>query len=337
MSEQSDVRSQSDPQGDRRAVLLVTHAGRDDIVEFARNVAERLHRAGVEVLAPYSERRPIGFDWVIAVPDLHGCPQRPDISEGPAPELVMVLGGDGTFLRAAEYARPAGAPILGVNLGHVGFLAETEPEAIDETVQDVLDRTYHVEERMTLDVDVFGPWCDGAESDGAPERDGVPRSERIPRIVTTWALNEVSLEKTTRERILEVGVSVDGHPLTSFGCDGVLCATPTGSTAYAFSAGGPIVWPGVEAILLVPNAAHALFARPLLTGPTSSIRLDVANRGHDAVLCADGRRTIPVPAGHSVVVRRGTKPVYVARVKNESFGDRLVARFQLPVRGFRDN
>lgn len=315
MSERTDVRPRPDPPGEQRAVLLVTHAGRADIIDLARQVAERLHKAGIRVLAPYAERELIGHDWVVGVPDLHGDPQRPDISEGTKPELVMVLGGDGTFLRAAEYARPAGSPILGVNLGHVGFLAETEPEALHEAVQDVLDRAYRVEERMTLDVDVFGP---GGE------------------VVSTWALNESSLEKTARERILEVRVSVDGRPLTSFGCDGVLCATPTGSTAYAFSAGGPIVWPSVEAILLVPNAAHALFARPLLTGPESSIRLDVANRGHDAVLCADGRRTIPVPEGHSVVVRRGAKPVYVARVKNESFTDRLVARFQLPVHGFRE-
>ena len=315
MIERSDVRRTPGAAEDQRAVLLVTHAGRSDIIDLARQVAERLHAAGVRVLAPYSEREPIGHDWVIGVPDLHGEPQRPDITEGTTPELVMVLGGDGTFLRAAEYARPAGSPILGVNLGHVGFLAETEPEALHEAVQDVLDRSYRVEERMTLDVDVFGPDGD---------------------VVSTWALNEASLEKTTRERILELGVSVDGRPLTSFGCDGLLCATPTGSTAYAFSAGGPIVWPSVEAILMVPNAAHALFARPLLTGPDSTIRIDVANRGHDAVLCADGRRTIPVPAGHSVAVRRGVRPVFVARVLDESFSDRLVARFQLPIHGFRE-
>lgn len=297
-----------------RAVLLITHGGRADIVQLARGVSRRLHDAGVQVLTPQSEVGGFAGDWVVAVPDLHGDPERADITDVPAPELVMVLGGDGTFLRAAEYARPSGAPILGVNLGHVGFLAEADPEELDDAIARVLSREYHVEERMTLDVDI----CTGDST------------------VHTWALNEASLEKSTRERILEVQISIDGDPLTAFGCDGVLCATPTGSTAYAFSAGGPILWPTVDATLVIPNAAHALFARPFVVGPQSHIRLDVADRGHDAVLCADGRRTIIVPAGCYVQVRRGSKPINVARVHNESFTDRLVARFALPVNGFRD-
>lgn len=297
-----------------RAVLLVTHGGRADIVELARGVSQRLHTAGVQVLTPQSEVDGFAHDWVVAVPDLQGAPERADITDLPAPELVMVLGGDGTFLRAAEYARPSGAPILGVNLGHVGFLAETDPEELDEAIARVLSGEYHVEERMTLDVEIH------TKND----------------TVRTWALNEASLEKSTRERILEVQISIDDDPLTAFGCDGVLCATPTGSTAYAFSAGGPILWPAVKATLVIPNAAHALFARPLVVGPESHIRLDVADRGHDAVLCADGRRTISVPAGCHVEIRGGSTPINVARVHDESFTDRLVARFALPVNGFRN-
>lgn len=293
------------PPAEERSVLLVTHTGRADVIEFARKVTSRLRDAGFTVSAPASEASEIAVDLVEPLGHT-------------APELVMVLGGDGTFLRAAEFARPIGAPIVGVNLGRVGFLAETEPDELDQTVQHLVERTYQVEERMTLEVEVFDP-----------------RHPEIPH-QSTWALNEASLEKSHRERILEVEINVDGHPLTSFGCDGILCATPTGSTAYAFSAGGPVVWPDVEAVLIVPNAAHALFARPLITAPSSVIMLDVADRGHDAVVCCDGRRSIPVPAGFRAVVRRGALPVRVARVQAESFSDRLRAKFHLPVEGFRN-
>ncbi len=156
-----------------------------------------------------------------------------------------MLGGDGTVLRAAEDARPAGVPLLGVNLGHVGFLAESEVDALDATVSAIVEGAYEVEQRFTLRVTAR---CGGEV------------------IAEDWAINEVSVEKSSREKLLEVAVSVDERPLLRFGCDGIICATPTGSTAYAFSVGGPVVWPNVEAMLLVPNAAHALFQRPLVIG-----------------------------------------------------------------------
>ena len=157
-----------------------------------------------------------------------------------------MLGGDGTLLRAAETARPVGVPLLGVNLGHVGFLAEAEQESLNEALRAIIDGGYDVEERMTVDAVAFV---------GGDE------------IARSWALNEVSVEKSSRERILEVVLEVDCRPVSAFGCDGVLCSTPTGSTAYAFSAGGPIMWPQVEALLLVPSNAHALFARPMVISP----------------------------------------------------------------------
>ncbi len=153
---------------------------------------------------------------------------------------------------------------------------------------------------------------------------------------TAWALNEVSLERTNRERMLEVAVAVDGQPLLRFGCDGVLCATPTGSTAYAYSAGGPIVWPNVDALLVVPNAAHALFARPVVVAPNSTVDIDLLSRGHAAVLVADGRRSVPVPSGARVQVRRGAQPVRIARLAQWSFTERLVTKFHLPVRSLRE-
>jgi NAD+ kinase len=290
-----------------RRILLVTHTGRSNVVHSAALVARQLWSAGFEVRALAGEADELHTHGVTVVePDEHAA-------EGA--EIVLVLGGDGTFLRAAELAHPAGAPLLGVNLGRVGFLEEIEPDALDDTVRHIVDRSYTVEERLTLEVEVL---VDGRVTD------------------RTWALNEASVEKAHRERVLEVVLEVDGLPLTSFGCDGVLCATPTGSTAYAFSAGGPVVWPEVNALLVVPNSAHALFARPLVTGPDSVIGVRVADRGHDAVLFCDGRRAFPVPAGGMVEVRRGSRSVHVVRVHPRPFSDRLVAKFQLPVQGFRD-
>src|SRR5205814_65486 len=183
-------------------------------------------------------------------------------------EIVFGLGGDGTVLRAAEFARPAGVPLLGINLGHVGFLTEADVDDLDRAVRDVVDRAYTVDERLTLDV--------VAECDGQV-------------IARSWALNEVTVEKGARERMLEVLVDVDGRPLSRYGCDGVVCATPTGSTAYAFSAGGPVVWPEVEALLLVPISAHALFSRALVTAPTSTITITVDPYTAIALMGLDGR------------------------------------------------
>jgi len=230
-------------------------------------------------------------------------------------ELVIVLGGDGTILRAAELTRGCPVPLLGVNLGHVGFLAESEREDLTETVTRALARDYTVEERLTLSVRVK------VDSEVVYE---------------TWALNEATVEKASRERMLEVVIEVDGRPLSSFGCDGVVMSTPTGSTAYAFSAGGPIVWPGVDALLFVPLSPHALFARPLVVGPDSFFAVEVLDRTQGTgVLWCDGRRAHDLPRGARVVVRRSDEPVRLARLSQGPFTDRLVHKFNLPVTGWR--
>jgi NAD+ kinase len=206
--------------------------------------------------------------------------------------------------------------MIGVNLGHVGFLAEAEPNALEDTVAAIVNCQYQVEERVTVDATVI---VDGAIQASA------------------WALNEVSVERTNRERMLEIAVAVDERPLLRFGCDGILCSTPTGSTAYAFSTGGPIVWPNVDALLLVPNAAHALFARPVVVAPTSTVDIDLISAGHEAVLSCDGRRSVSIPPGSRIRVTKGIEPVRIARVAaGWSFTDRLVAKFQLPVRSLRE-
>ena len=286
-----------------RAVLLVVHTGRANAVSTARDAAARLRDAGIGVHVLAAEATELGIDGATEVTSADGA------------ELVLVLGGDGTLLRAAELARPTGTPLLGVNLGHVGFLAEIEPGDLSKTVRAVEDKSYTVEERLTLDVTV-------RRNGDVLHRD--------------WALNEASVEKAARERMIEVVAGVDGRPLSRYGCDGLVLATPTGSTAYAFSAGGPVVAPDVDALLLVPISAHALFARPVVVGPGSTLEVDVLEGpAGGGVLFCDGRRVTELGQGVRVEVRKGDKPVRLARIHPVPFTDRLVQKFTLPVEGWR--
>jgi NAD+ kinase len=310
----------------KRTVLVVAHVGRPAALRSARLVVARLAAAGVaaRILGPEAaDLRCAGADVVPATPEA-----------ARDAEMVIVLGGDGTLLRAAEMARPAGAPLLGVNLGHVGFLAEAEPDDLAGAVDQVVEHRYTVEERMTIEVTV--------------RQDGTVTAQ-------TWALNEGSVEKVARERMIEVVTEIDGRPLSRWACDGVVCATPTGSTAYAFSAGGPIVWPEVEALVMVPISAHALFTGAMVVSPSSVLAVEVigvsggesrqragGQTGTAAgVLWCDGRRRVDLPPGARVEVRRGAQPVLLARLSGGGqaggalFTDRLVAKFGLPVTGWR--
>ncbi|MDY6049847.1 MAG: NAD kinase [Corynebacterium sp.] len=228
-------------------------------------------------------------------------------------ELVISLGGDGTFLRAADIAHRADLPVLGINLGHVGFLAEWEAESLEEAVRRVRDHEYDVEDRMTLDVSVF-------------DHTGTQLSR-------TWALNEASVEKIDFHGVLDALLEVDERAVSSYGCDGVLVSTPTGSTAYTFSAGGPILWPELDAIVVVPNNAHALFARPLVVSPESVV--DVSSKTAAQVV-ADGFRIMQIPPQGRVRVLRGSQPVRWVRLDDGTFTDRLVSKFKLPVTGWRE-
>ena len=294
----------------QRTVLVTAHIGRENALRSARFVADRLTAAGIAVRTLAGE---------FASPGAQEVPASDAAAEGA--ELVIVLGGDGSLLRAAELSRPAGVPLIGVNLGHVGFLAEAEPDGLADLVERVVARDYAVEERMTIDVTV--------------RRNGTG-------VASTWALNEATVEKAARERVIEVIIEIDGRPLSRWGGDGVVCSTPTGSTAYAFSAGGPVVWPEVEALLMVPISAHALFAPPMVVSPQSvlAVELIVASETSGAVLWCDGRRKVDLPPGARVEVRRGALPVLLARLQTSEsrsggFTDRLVAKFGLPVAGWR--
>ena len=294
----------------QRTVLVTAHIGRENALRSARFVADRLTAAGIAVRTLAGE---------FSSPGAHEVPASDMAAEGA--ELVIVLGGDGSLLRAAEFSRPAAVPLIGANLGHVGFLAEAEPDGLADLVERVVARDYAVEERMTIDVSV--------------RRNGTG-------IASTWALNEATVEKAARERVIEVIIEIDGRPLSRWGGDGVVCSTPTGSTAYAFSAGGPVVWPEVEALLMVPISAHALFAPPMVVSPQSvlAVELIVASETSGAVLWCDGRRKVDLPPGARVEVRRGALPVLLARLQTSEsrsggFTDRLVAKFGLPVAGWR--
>jgi NAD+ kinase len=295
---------------DERHILVIAHTGRADSLEAGIQVCRQLSEAGLTPVISADEVA----DMMGAAPDLRVVVLGDDVASHEL-ELVIVLGGDGTILRAAEIARGCDAPLLGVNLGHVGFLAEAEREDLPATVARALARDYEVEERMTISV-------------------RVKVDEQV--VHESWALNEASVEKASRERSLEVVVEVDGRPLSTFGCDGVVMSTPTGSTAYSFSAGGPVVWPSVDALLMVPLSAHALFARPLVVGPDSSLAVELLERSVGAgVLWCDGRRTFDLPSGARVVVRRSPVPVRLARLNPAPFTDRLVNKFRLPVTGWR--
>lgn len=311
----------TDHAGSRRTILLVAHTGRSAALRVARVVVARLENAGIAIRVLEPEAAELGFDAAAAVPTSAAA------AEGT--EMVLVVGGDGTLLRAAELARPAGVPLLGVNLGHVGFLAEAEPEDLPAAVDNLVARKYEVEQRMTIDITV--------RLNGE-------------RLAETWALNEATVEKAARERMLDLVTEVDGRPLSRWGCDGVVFATPTGSTAYAFSAGGPVVWPEVEALLLAPISAHALFARPMVVSPRSVLAAEVIGTAGGqsetagAVLWCDGRRKVELPPGSRVEVQRGSSPVLLARLPvltgahvriGAPFTDRLVAKFGLPVAGWR--
>lgn len=303
---------------EKRYVLLVAHTGRLEAVNAAVEAVEQLVAAG---LAPvmsseqlveiqeFLQGRSTSTDFLNSVLELGVVVPEQDL------ELVMVLGGDGTILKAAELVRESATPLMGINLGHVGFLAESEREGLSHAVARVVAKDYLVKERLTLDVRVL---VGGKE------------------VYRTWALNEATVEKSAAEKMLEVVVEIDRRPLSSFGCDGIIMATPTGSTAYAFSAGGPVVWPSVEAMLMVPLSAHALFSRPMVISPRSLLAVEVMDRSAGTgVLWCDGRRTHDLPVGARVEVSKSAKSVRLARLRQGPFTDRLVRKFSLPVTGWR--
>jgi NAD+ kinase len=270
----------------KRSILMLINPSREEAKGASEAITKALSSAGIDVYTPADSK----------IPDV---------------EVVLVLGGDGTILRGAEYALERKVPLLGINLGHVGFMAEVDTFTFSEVAQSIIDKDYVLDERMLLTFQV-------------------KRGNKV--IEQGWALNEVSVERKSTT-MLELFVQIDDRPLSRWGCDGIICATPTGSTAYAFSAGGPVLWPEVQALVLLPIAAHALFAKPMVIAPSSTI--GIAIESADASLSADALRKISLQKNDHVELTKNTDKVVLAHLKSTVFTDRLVAKFKLPIEGWR--
>lgn len=278
-----------------RKALLLIHPTRPEAIEFAQELILALGKVGIASATNYPG----------------GLPNSEAMSDLRSEEIAIVLGGDGTILRAAELVLGTDIPILGINLGNVGFLAEINRPAADVLAEAIAAKDYRGESRLLL----------GHE---------VRRGGEV--IATGWALNEFTIERS-HSQMVEVFVQIDDRPLSRWGCDGVICATPTGSTAYAFSAGGPVLWPEVEAIVVLPLAAHALFSRPMVISPASTVVIDIESP--EAMVTADGMRKIPLLTGDRVIITKSVERVEILHVESAVFTDRLVAKFKLPIEGWR--
>ncbi|ASY17213.1 NAD kinase [Candidatus Planktophila versatilis] len=280
-----------------------------------RNVAFLVNPSRPEAISAAGELAPLLFSagfslYTISDIDIEGI-KKVAAEDLPEIELAVVLGGDGTILRAAEVTLTRKIPLLGINLGNVGFLAEVDRPTIKAIAQSIIDKSYVSENRMVLQFEI----------------------ERGGKVVSTgWALNEVTVERDATTMV-ELFVEIDRRPLSHWGCDGVICSTPTGSTAYAFSAGGPVLWPEIEALVLLPISAHALFARPMVVSPKSEIIITVESSA--ALLSADALRKTPLQLGDRVIITRDERTIMLSHVSSTLFTDRLVAKFKLPIEGWR--
>ena len=280
-----------------RHAIFVINPSRAQAVTAAKEISQILLKEGFSLSTP-SDVNVLGISQVSA----------DAIADA---EVVVVLGGDGTILRGAEIARRQNIPILGINLGHVGFLAEVEKPTLAEIAASIVAKGFVTENRMVLKYSVL-------------------RSGSV--VSTGWALNEVTVERDGTTMV-ELFVQIDNRPLSRWGCDGLICSTPTGSTAYAFSAGGPVLWPEIDALVLLPISAHALFARPMVVSPTSEIVVEIESS--DALLSGDSLRKFALKAGDQVQISKDASVIKLAHIKPTLFTDRLVAKFRLPVEGWR--
>jgi NAD+ kinase len=278
-----------------KSILLVVHPTRPAAAKFGNLLAEKFNAEKYQVFSNF--------------PDLINYAKELESVDGIS--AAIVLGGDGTILRAAELVRGHDIPIIGVNLGNVGFLAEIAQPSVDEIVEAVQKGELHREPRLVLKYEII-------------------RAGKI--FAQGWALNEVVVERSSTQ-MLELFVQIDGRPLSKWGADGVICATPTGSTAYAFSAGGPVLWPEVSALVLLPLAAHALFSRPMVVSPDCEIVIDVTSQS--AQISSDGLRQTDLITGDRIVLTRDISKIQLAYIADGKFTDRLVAKFKLPIEGWR--
>ena len=281
----------------KRAAVLVVNPSRAEAVEAATVLASLLLKANFDLFTISD----------LSIGGVSNCTSE----KLPEVEIAVVLGGDGTILRGAELTRERNIPLLGINIGHVGFMAEVIRPEISAVAQSVIDKSYGLDSRMVLAYEVI-------------------RNGKV--IDTGWALNEVTVERQ-HTTMVELFVQIDGRPLSRWGCDGLIASTPTGSTAYAFSAGGPVLWPEVEALVLLPISAHALFARPMVISPKSEIVVEI--QSNEALLSAAALRKFPLISSDQVRITRDASKILLSHIVATTFTDRIVAKFKLPVEGWR--
>ncbi len=278
-----------------RRVALVCHPSREAAREAAERFAARLADHGCEVVeAAVGGRTLLGLD---EVPELDGV------------DLIVSVGGDGTFLYAAHAARDVGVPVMGVNVGRLGFLTQIEPVELEPAIDAIATDRLGVVDLPTLDVVVEGPTGD-VRWEG-------------------WALNEVSVEKSARQRVIVLDVEVGGTHVTRVPADAVVVSTPTGSTAYAFSAGGPILSPRVRGTLVTPVAPHSVFARTIVAAVDEPVVVGVVADQAPAIVSCDGRDPVELPAGGRIVATGDGRPVRVARVGTVDFYEVVRRKFGL--------
>ena len=282
----------------KRAGLFL-HGDRAEAESIGRWLASALHQRGIEVFALAIDAARLGAP--VSGADEAGF--------GSDLDLIFVLGGDGTLLRAASYAVPSGAPLLGVNLGRLGFLAELERGELESALDRICRDGFAVESRLTLEGDV------------------VVGSESLQRFM---AVNDIIISKVTPGRLIKLEVSLGGEPFTIFAADGLVVATPTGSTAYSFSAHGPIVSPDLDCLLLTPVSPHMLFDRAIVVGPHDEIVITVLPDPDAVSLSADGRKESELPVGARVTVRAGAKRLKLAKVAGAPFWRLVREKFRLP-------
>lgn len=289
-------------------VLVIIHNNSVEAENVAAKVCKQLQNKKIEIFAPSEDAKVLEKNGVKV--------QIFESSKEDSANLALVFGGDGTILRAVEVSRDKKIPILGINLGHVGFLAEAELEHLEDVVKSITEHSWIEEDRLALEVAVF---------------------KDNNKVFSTFALNDVAIEKSEPGHMFDVILEIDSQPVSRLSGDGIICATPTGSTAYAFSAGGPVVWPSVEAICVVPISAHALFAKPLVVSTHSKIAIEIPANGTNGHLTADGRRSFDLFPGMRIEITKSKDYVHLARMEDKSFSQTLVKKFQLPVEGWRGN
>jgi NAD+ kinase len=268
-------------------IAFYTHPGRPEGTAVAERVAGWLEGQGHQSISALRSDGSVSVDGA---------------------DLLVSLGGDGTLLRAVDAALPGGIPVLGVNIGRLGYLTQVEPNDLETALTRFLAGTHQVEERMTLEVTVDGP-------DGRP-------------LVRRRALNEATVEKTVPGHTVRIAAVIDGRPFVTYAADGLLVSTPTGSTAYNLSARGPVLSPRLRAIVVTPVSPHMIFDRPMVLDPSQRLRLEVLEP-RPAVLVVDGVTVSTLGPGSTVECREGDRPALLVTFGTRDFHAILRAKFHL--------